>query len=678
MTEAQIQLQNALTTTFLANLVFLSEYDKDLYHRVDELSRMIENGTYEEKYHLEFIMEDGDFDVYDVVNEKYLYDRKPTKRNEELINKINFDIKESIFVLAPYFTIKDKYKVDYEKRFELEKLEDLTNLTLKDIQEYTDFTKDYLEYRAKKKFKRVDKFIFMGTLLGRHIPKIANKINASSYLILERNLEIFRLSLFTVDYTILGKKGAIFSIMDSTSKEEKKIYNYLSFYNIDNYLLKLSITNINIDKYIDIILNLLSTMSPTAYDYNRYIYVHTNRTTRKLQENYKFLNFNSIKENSNLFENIPILYIAAGPSLDDNLEWVKKNQNKFFIVCIGRALKKLVDNEIRVDVVTTIDEQDFLADTQFDDATIKNMNKNTILFASSMTNDNVLNKFDKKKIYLFEAFLSFFNDNDGFTGFSVGEATLDLLLRFNPKKIYILGLDLALNQKTGDTHASGDKTGSVKINLSEKQDRSSFEIRKSLVKVKGNFKKEVYTTPLFYSSIKFAEDKLRNKDKNIKVYNLSENGARFEGTIPKKINEINLNNFEGIENIQQDLEELLLKSSYICLDKNSKKKIKYEINFLIEDIKDYINILKHKENIKFEEFLKDLEVLLNKFKNNKLDYFYEIILVYCKLYFPYLSYYFNDKNIKAERNKVNKIKEIFVNQITKLLDDYIECLKRVV
>ena len=175
MTEAQIQLQNALTTTFLANLAFLSEYDNELYHRVDELSRMIENGTYEEKYHLEFIMEDGDFDVYDVVNEKYLYDRKPTKRNEELINKINFDIKESIFVLAPYFTIKDKYKVDYEKRFELEKLGDLTNLTLKDIQEYTDFTKDYLEYRVKKKFKRVDKFIFMGTLLGRHIPKIADK-----------------------------------------------------------------------------------------------------------------------------------------------------------------------------------------------------------------------------------------------------------------------------------------------------------------------------------------------------------------------------------------------------------------------------------------------------------------------------------------------------------------------
>jgi hypothetical protein len=67
MTEAQIQLQDALTTTFLANLAFLSEYDNELYHRIDELSRMIENETYKEKYALDFIIEDGDFDIYDTL-----------------------------------------------------------------------------------------------------------------------------------------------------------------------------------------------------------------------------------------------------------------------------------------------------------------------------------------------------------------------------------------------------------------------------------------------------------------------------------------------------------------------------------------------------------------------------------------------------------------------------------
>lgn len=70
--------------------------------------------------------------------------------------------------------------------------------------------------------KKIEKFIFLGTLLGRHIPRIAQKVDAEAYLVLERNIEIFRLSLFTVDYTILAQKGVVFSIMDNQYEEEKK------------------------------------------------------------------------------------------------------------------------------------------------------------------------------------------------------------------------------------------------------------------------------------------------------------------------------------------------------------------------------------------------------------------------------------------------------------------------
>lgn len=56
--------------------------------------------------------------------------------------------------MEPYFTIDDKIEVDFKKRFELEKLNDLNNLTLKDVQEYTNFTKDYLKTKDKKKFKK--------------------------------------------------------------------------------------------------------------------------------------------------------------------------------------------------------------------------------------------------------------------------------------------------------------------------------------------------------------------------------------------------------------------------------------------------------------------------------------------------------------------------------------------
>ncbi|MFY4818360.1 6-hydroxymethylpterin diphosphokinase MptE-like protein [Aliarcobacter butzleri] len=676
MTEAQIQLQNALTTTFLANLVFLSEYDRDLYDRVDELSRMIENGTYQEKYALEFLMENGEFDIYDIVNDKYLYNKNPKKFNDELINKVNFDEKESIFEIQPYFTIKNRVNIDYERRFELEKLNDLNNLTLKDTQEYTDFTKEYLEKREEKKFKRIDKFIFLGTLLGRHIPKIAEKIDASSYLVLERNLEIFRLSLFTVDYTILAKKGAIFSIMDNVQDEERKIYKYLDFHRIDNYLLKLSTTNINIDRYIDTILNMIQTMNPTSYDYNRRMYVHINRTTKYFQENYKFLDFKKIKENSKLFENIPILYVAAGPSLDENVDWIKQNQNKFFIVCIGRALKKLLKNNIRVDIVTTLDEQEFLVETQFDDETISLLDKNTLIFASSITNKNLLNKFNKEHLFLYEVFYPFYKGNISYGGFSVGEIALEILLKFNPKEIFLIGLDLAVDQKTGATHSSEDRVKVVKLNLTRQQDRSKFEMRGSLVKVKGNFKKEVYTTPLFYGSIKMIEDKLRRKNKSTKIYNLSNNGAKFEGTISKKIDKIILKSHEEQRNLE--IHSFLNKNSFSELNKESRKNIKSEIDYIEVELEKTLTNIDSKGNILYVELLKDIEGIVLSLAKNHFINLNQIIYLYCELYLPYLSYYFNDKKIKTERKKVKEIRKIFIKQLQQIVNDYKLCLERIV
>ena len=140
MNEVGTQLQNALTTTFLANLAFLSEYDNDLYHRVDELSRMIENKTYQEKYALDFIMESGDFDIYDIVNDKFLYNKNPKKTNEELIRKVQFDEKNSIFDLSPDFLIKDKYQINRENRFNFKEMNELNRLTQNDMWEYANIT----------------------------------------------------------------------------------------------------------------------------------------------------------------------------------------------------------------------------------------------------------------------------------------------------------------------------------------------------------------------------------------------------------------------------------------------------------------------------------------------------------------------------------------------------------
>ena len=678
MIEAQLQLQNALTTTFLANLAFLSEYDNELYHRVDELSRMIEKETYKEKYALDFIMESGDFDIYDIVNDKYLYNKKPKKINNQLVSKVKFDEKNAIFDISEYFLFKHQSKINKENRFNLEYMHEFVTLTQHGMWEYANEIGDFLENR-KKRLKKIKKFIFIGTLLGRHIPEIAEKIDAEIYLILERNLEIFRLSLFTVDYTILAKKGAIFSIMDNPRDEEKKIYDFLSMNNLGNYILKFSTTSINIDEYVDNVLTILHTLGPMGYDFNRKLYAHINRTSKVLNSDYRTLLFNKIKEKSNIFKDIPILYLAAGPSLDENIEWIKQNQNKFFIVTIGAAYKKILFNDIKIDMIITLDEQyTILNDKQFDDDSVSKIDKNTIILASTITNEKILKKFNKENLFLYEVFNAFHKNNLAFDGFSIGEITLAILLQMNSSDIYLIGLDLALNQKTGSSHSKDSNSGVSRLNLKEEQNRDTFSDRKSLIKVKGNLKKEVFTTPLFFTSIKSTESKILRKNHDTKIYNLSSHGAYFFNSIPKKVQNLKVQNLKDLVLKNSDFLKFLKNNSTKKLFIESVKILKKESFYIQKDIKNLLTDIRENDYKTFDDFfivIYDLPILLHK---NNFFLIHQVLVNYFQMVMPYLFYHFNDKNIKNERKQMKQIKEIFINQMENLFEDYIFCLERLI
>lgn len=673
MTESQKQLQNALLTTFYANLVFLSEYDKELYLRVDELSRMIENGTYKEKYALEFIMEAGDFDIYDIVNDKYLYNKRPDKVNSKLIKEVVLDDKNSIISVSDYFTYNNYFKLK-EDLFNLEELNETTAITINDAQDYKQICGEVL--KPKKKLKEIRKLIFFGILSGRHIPKIVEKVNATTYLVLERNLEIFRLSLFTVDYTVLAKNGAVFSIMEDTLKEEEKIRTFLEQSRYDNNIIKISSTSINIKEYIDNVLSSISMMSPEAYDYNRMLYIHINRTTKYIKEAYKFMLFKKLKAKLKFFKDLPILYIAAGPSFSENIEWIKSNQDKFFIATIGSSLKKLLNSGIRVDLITTVDEQYF--SRQFDDESIKAIYDKTIVLASSITNATFLKKFNPANLFLLEVFSTFHKDSISYSGFSVGELTIDILLQLNAKNIYMIGLDLALNQKTGETHSSDSVSRVHKLDLSKEQKRDTFELIHSLLKVKGNRKKMVYTNPVFYSSIKQLEYILKFKDKDTKIYNLSSHGAYFDGSISKSIKSIKIEDFKIITKDFSLLRNELNKYSRKGLLKEKQNFIKKEITYLQKDIeKLFLEIEK--------ERFKDLDSFIMKALSistalhEKRFFYFEIILAnYLEIICPYLLYIFNDKSIKYKNKKLKEIKEVFLKHVKKMLKDYIHCLERLV
>jgi len=171
--QAQEQLQNSLVTTFLANLTFLSEYDNKLYHKVDQLSQMINEGSYLEKYRLEFLEDKGDFDIYDIKNEKYLYDKSPKNWNDRIVQKFQLDTQSSILSLESSLYSGKFVDIDSNEKYSLENNKKANALTINDISEYVEILGSISD---KKRIKKISKVAFLGTLLGRHISRIAKKI----------------------------------------------------------------------------------------------------------------------------------------------------------------------------------------------------------------------------------------------------------------------------------------------------------------------------------------------------------------------------------------------------------------------------------------------------------------------------------------------------------------------
>ena len=58
------------------------------------------------------------------------------------------------------------------------------------------------------------------------------------------------------------------------------------------------------------------------------------------------------------FKGIPAYIVAAGPSLDTNIKFLKKIQGRAVILCVDSALPSLIDNGITPDFVSSIDFQD--------------------------------------------------------------------------------------------------------------------------------------------------------------------------------------------------------------------------------------------------------------------------------------------------------------------------------
>lgn len=605
------EIQQTLQQIFLNNLTFFKQNNKDLYEKLLTFEKLnIEN------YSIEFI--DNRFELVDIKNKTAFYNIDPFVDAINRVNNFEFSNAFSLIKLEPY-----------EKRNHYEN----------EINAYlyiNDFINKFTETSTE-----INKFVFIGTLLGVHINDFHNSINAKSYLIIEPNIEIFRLSMFMTDYTTLAKSSKLFFVIaEDEFNFQKTVDDFLEYQEEYNNLIHYELSDETNRAIIDKLSLQFTQSSQMRYPFSEYL------LSLKRGYNYFFESKNKIinlSKNYDFLENKKVLFLGAGVSLARNIEWLYTNQNKFVIVASSAVLKHLQILDIIPDIIILIDGQ---KDCMLDQFNVKkSMYENSTILCSIKIDEDLYEIIKNSNVFFMQNSLELFRDFGFLSGVTVGDIGTDILLRLGAKELYLLGVDASIDSKTGKTHI-GTHRSSRKINLNNNSNSINFQ--NNIIYVKGNLQKTVPTFMEYTEMIEHLSHKLELLDKRFKIYNLSD-GAYFKNTTPLEIANLLLENSENID--KSMLKDFLFSS----LKQISKQHLN---NLDAKEIQKERKILKKLSSFnKIEDFLKN-------FKNIEKTISYSIVINILDNYFKLILPYYTFLKNKQDAN------EILTSQLNKILNDF--------
>ena len=244
---------------------------------------------------------------------------------------------------------------------------------------------------------------------------------------------------------------------------------------------------------------------------------------------------------------IPVILVASGPSLNKNIDVLKKAKGKALILAVDSAVKYLDKAGVKPDYIVTLDVKKSLSHFKNDTAI------HTPMFVSTEANPEVIKMNLAKKI--------FFGDDLNLRKWkginkkvmsingagSVATATFEIARYLGAKTIILVGQDLAFDGEA--SHAMGEKR--------------QEEISKEYVeRIEGNSGELLRTRFDWFTYLCWYNEQVGTFDG--KVINATEGGAKIRGTeilsLSKAIEtyctvEFNCDNVMNVGRLRSDIKE---------------------------------------------------------------------------------------------------------------------------
>lgn len=656
--------RNALLT-FQKNMKYFEEQHKAVFDKITLLNQVIDEGIYQENYALEY-KEEGYFDVLELATNEFLYKGNSLLASKRMVDTIDLKRTGAVFKAQKFIYASDEQAEEIDK----------SELSFHNSLWGTIKIANYVTANASAhtSMGRVHKIIFLGIGLGLHLRETIEKLGAKIIFIKEKNLETFRLSLFVTDYAALSKERFLFFSLTDDELEERE--NFLEFLNKgNNHNLHLKHIPFTFDYQLELqrLQTHVLSQSYINYGYSAMLFRFIS-SPKYLARGYSFLNVNKLYKDS-IFAEKPILLLFSGPSTSKNIDWVVANRDRFIIVSALSTCRLLQRHGITPNIVIHIDPGENTS-LLFEGLDSKTYFKDAQILLASNVDEATFQQFDPQKVHFIEQGTLYKKGFGRFSSPSVGEYAYGLFLLFGATNLFLLGIDLALDNQTLQTH--GDfhpfqTTGTYN------DQNASLNPSESITYIKGNLQESVPTLSAYKISIEqvtiFTEMFKRDYHR---LYNLS-SGAYLEGCEPLRIDEYDWELLPPLDH--QEMHDIIGNFFDTIGEANFNDGDKGQIKYQIKEAKKLEKIIKQHQKKKFvnaETYLETIAKLSYDLSDMEYKTNSDLAQVYYE-YFPIVLSYifdlFNTKELSNPNKHVTQINTLLVKQLLKMSELYITKLE---
>jgi hypothetical protein len=273
-------------------------------------------------------------------------------------------------------------------------------------------------------------------------------------------------------------------------------------------------------------------------------------------------------------------------------------------------------------------------------------------------------KFPKENIFTLIGITGYFQDMVELPFRCVGSFTLNIAVKLNAQNLYLLGLDLALDQESGSTH-SPQHMANKKLDVTNLKNDKVMDLKKNLQKVEGNFRDEVLTVSEFNQSIELINQYIPEaKNATQNIYNLND-GAKFTATTPLKIEKIPKQPTIDKKESINELRSALQINSVTHLNDEEIELLKERLK-RAQNVKTIIDKYAKQNYSSSEAFLYELITLYMNLFDIKNHEAYDIVIIFVN-YFEYLIPivvdFFNTQGLKNKKRDIKKLNQMIIKEL---------------